>query len=357
MNKIKLSFNLFLLALITLLASCKDDEVPVVSVSLESADQEITESDGTLASFHPDLEGVLEDAYGLSGAAGEGQIVKVKLVFDKKLEGEAVIAFSVGGTASSTNPSGDEDVNDYEILSEGENLTVEGNNLRIKKGVTEASILIKVYEDFDYEYSDETGIDETIEITLTSIVSGPVKKLDNQLGHLITIKEDDAFLLLQWMVNGSDEAADVRSVNMDMFVWFDDAVLTGSVYTNDDFAEDVSPIEVVILYGGFPEGDYGVSYIYKEGTSDNVQLTSTFYGNINGELYIDEGVEFTETYTSANVNDWETSKTAKIVQLLTKEGVNFEATQIAAPAEGSRIKALDISERNKVTKSALRRLR
>src|SRR5690349_7208023 len=97
--KLRNTIGLLLMGGSVWFSSCGDDAPAKSGVSFEVATEFLTESDATLDSFHPLL---IEDAV--------GQKVEVKILFDKPLQQNAVIAYSVGGTAtqnSTANPVGD----------------------------------------------------------------------------------------------------------------------------------------------------------------------------------------------------------------------------------------------------------
>src|SRR4051812_39788964 len=81
-----------------ILGACgSDDPPPKVGISFEKPDEEITESDGTPASFHPDAAA----AVGFSG--GVGRDITVKLTLDNALAEEAVLAYTIDGTTMADN--------------------------------------------------------------------------------------------------------------------------------------------------------------------------------------------------------------------------------------------------------------
>src|SRR5688572_7509562 len=140
--KIKFLLGVLAIGAITALNSCKDDEVPVAGVNFELAEQEVTESDGTVTSFHPD-----------EANNGVGRVIKAKLVFDIPLAGDAVLEFDVDGSARQTSSATES--NDFEIEAAGDNLTVDGSQVTILKGSSEASFNIRVYEDNLIEFGED----------------------------------------------------------------------------------------------------------------------------------------------------------------------------------------------------------
>ncbi len=315
------------LAALSFLSSCGDDEPTPAGVSFELADQTITESDGTINSFHPDI---IQD--------GQGKTVQVKLVFDRALPSQAVIKYKIDGTASSVNPppdsNGDDfEVNDYDV-AEGTNVTLTTDELTIAKGATEAIINLTLYEDYDFEYyktvlnTDKLSY-ETIIFTLLSVSSGPAK-LGAQVTHIVNITEDDAVFLLQWGTNNTTSAGDV---DMDMLFSIDNDLVWGS-------ASD-GTYEIVNLPAGFPEGQYGMSYTYYAGTSDDVDFAVGIYttaGTANGQKYTypsSNPLIFKGAYTLKNINKWSETSPPKVVQTMTKSGINYtNVSAITVPVDG-----------------------
>ena len=122
--KVKLLAGLLLAGAIPLVFSaCKDDEEPKkTGISFEKTAEEVTESDGTSASFHPDL-----------WSGSKGHDILVKLVLDRPLSEAVVLTYSLSGTATSENPSGQIFVNDYAI-KDGTNTSVGSDKITIAKG-------------------------------------------------------------------------------------------------------------------------------------------------------------------------------------------------------------------------------
>jgi hypothetical protein len=297
------------------------------------ADQSTTESDGTITSFHPDL---VQD--------GQGKNVQVKLVFDKPLPGQTVIKYKIDGTASKINPvpaSGtDLDVNDFDV-AEGTNLTLTTDELTIAKGATEAIINVTLYEDYEFEYdknvvnADKVSY-ETIVFTLMSVVSGPAK-LGTQVTHQVNVTEDDAVFLLQWGTNNTTSAGDV---DMDLLFSLNNELVWGS-------ASD-GTYEIVNLPGGFPEAQYGLSYTYYSGTSDDVDFAVGVYttsGTVNEKKYnygTANPLVFKASYTLKNINKWSETSPPKVVQTMTKSKINYtNLSAITVPDGGSRLASVN----------------
>lgn len=316
-----------------LLSSCKDDEPAKSGVSFEISEEFLKESDGTLESFHPLL---VQNA--------TGREVEVKIQFDEPLAQSAVIEYSIGGTA--TKNSINNPVGDFEIVGNGENITV-------AKGATEASIIINVFEDFDFEVEedDADGFFETIEITIESIVSGPVK-IGEQDTYVLTIYEDDAVIFLDWLALDDGDGTTPGDVDMDLLIWLDGEVAGASDSPGTD-------PEGIAIPAGFPDDAYGMSYTYYEGTSDDIEFTVGI-SNLGGTLNVnDQELSFTGNYGLININkyDEEGAPDPQIIQTMIKSGYNYtNLTDINEPLEGSRVKHSGQSLRDRIKQTNIRTL-
>lgn len=327
-----LSWGLLVLAGLPFLSSCggDDDETPSAGISFKVTEEQVTESDGTEGSIHPDLTDL-----------GGGRDIEVKIVFDRETADVAVIKYDVSGSAVLNNPSGNA-VNDYTLVAGDGISDLDDDQLTVEKGVTEATIIVRLYEDFSFEYDETDGLKETVELELQSVVSGPVKLAEQNTSYTLNIVEDDPVILLQWTVDGSTEAADVNTVDMDLFVWQDGQVINRSDYNNATGEQEL-PYEGLYIPAGFPNGTYGLSYTYYSGESDDVDFVSIMFGTLNGQTYSydeeDDYLTFQGTYTTSNLNKYDESGVApKIVQTMVKDGINFkDISTIEEPAEGSRV--------------------
>jgi len=276
---------------------------------------------------------------GLSG--GQGRNITVRLKLDRALADEAVLAYTVTGTSIPDNPPGRE-VNDYTIVETGDGLTIKNGKMTFAKGVTEASITITVFEDDIFEY-DETSLNasqvsyETLILTLTGVVSGPVE-LGTQPSYTLKILEDDAVFVLNWGVGGSDSPGDV---DMDMLFLQNDVIIWGSAQVNSSY-------EIINFPAGFPSGSYGAGYTYYSGTSDDVDFMVSMLstsGTLGGKSYTypdADPLAFGGHLVQGNINVWDDPTHTgyrghpAVVQTFTKEGLNYTGistiTTLAADA-------------------------
>lgn len=344
----KINYLLGAMGVVALLgiSACGDDGPPPKSgISFELESFETLESDGTLASFHPDL--------GFTGSTGRDIVVKILL--DRELSETTVVQYSVSGTATRTNPAGNA-VNDFAI-KDGLNTIVGTDKITIEKGASEATIIITVFEDFAFEVDDDDSPIETAILRLTAITSGNAElSLDDT--YTLSIEEDDFLVLHQWYVDDSDEYGDV---DMDLFAWLEDEVVNSSANDNAVWDEDFPPYEALYIPAGFPNGTYGMSYTYFSGTSDDVDVVSLMWGRLNGNIYpyftFETGkvLVFEATYGLSNINKWtddEVGTTPLVVQTMVKNGVNYtNISQINVPEESSRVGSSDFKfDRNTIKK-------
>lgn len=298
--------------------ACKDEKPKPAGITFEKAEETVAESDGTTKSFHP------KEWENFSGAKGAtGREIKVKLILDKPVAETAVVSYTLSGTATKNSAAANGDFD------------IDGNNITIEKGASEAFITITLFEDFELEIKDGAILPETIILTLGSVISGPAV-LGEQKIYTLSINEDDALLVLSWQ----DAAAD-----MDLFLWFENTVLTTSSSAGSD-------PEGIFVPGGFPNGTYGMSYTYYSNSSatpaNNLAFTVNlinFGGKINNGA---PDADFTGNYTLSNINTYDADLETEeghanykgepvIVQSIVKTGLNYTTTEIAAPASGSRI--------------------
>lgn len=314
-RKSSLAWGIAAISCLSILSSCSDDDEPkIAGISFESGEQEVTESDGTPTSFHPDAT---------EEGTGKGRVITAKLVFERALEGEVVLKYSMGGSARAR--SSRNELNDFEIVEKGENVEIDNNEITIAKGATEVFFSIRVYEDLLFEYLEDTPVNqdgipyETVEITLESVASGPAK-LGTQLTHTIKILEDDVVALMQWAAQ--DMTAEEAAVDMDLIFWHEGTMIWGSFSEGTEF-------EGINIPAGLPEGNYGVSYTYYSGNSEDLDFAAAFFttaGKLNNRSYTfpdSDPLVFRGTYTKANINEYSETSLPKIIQTMVKDKINF----------------------------------
>jgi hypothetical protein len=346
--KIKFLLGVLAIGAVTALNSCKDDEVPVAGVNFEAEEQEVTESDGTIASFHPDED---ED--------GVGRIIPVKLVFDIPLAGDAVFTIDIDGSARQTSSTSTGELNDFTLEAEGEMLAVDGNKITVLKGATEAVLNVRIFEDFSFELEEDSELNEdgipyeTIEITLDAVTSGPAK-LGDALTHTVKILEDDSYIYLDWTV---DNTTTPGNANMDLLVYINNN------YAGRSASSDANnPYELIVIPGAFPSTTYGLGYVYKSGASNDVDFRVEI-ANYGGMLTKASGgtaaavFQFSGAYDQTNLNDYPTPSATAIpntnkTQTMVKNALDYTGvTELSIPETGSR-------EVNKVShEQILRRLK
>jgi hypothetical protein len=233
---------------------------------------------------------------------------------------DAEISFNFSGTATVDE--------DYEFL-----------------GWDEDGVYITLFNDFSFES------DETIIISMTN---GEEINIGQPDTHTVTIEDDDVDtgtnlkIDLTWDA-GSGTPGDV---DMDLILWqYDPIAEEFNVIAASDEVETV--FESLTLSSSEADGIYGFTYLYFEGSSDNLEFTVTFTttdGSINGT---ENELAFSETYTQDNLFNGET---VFIEQELEKDGTDYSNfTTIDVPEEGSRAKSFKLpslkQKKNSITRS------
>jgi hypothetical protein len=304
------------------LTNCGEDEVPLSTIEFDQDQHDggelsVFESNGTLSSFHPLLE---------EGASGVEYEVEISL--NRPVAETTVIRFSTSGTATRSTAT---EFGDYDILTDGELLVIE-------KGESSAIIPLVIYEDYNFEIESGSALYEAFTIELEEIIAGSGK-----LGEFTTfdvfINEDDPIILLSWdpldyTCSTSFDENDPRPCqeDMDIIVWMDGEQLTTSA--------SASSFEGLNLPAGLPNAEFGFSYTYYSGTSNNLEFYVDIInlgGNLNGSP---DDRSYTKVHTQANINAYDVSGNDPIiVQTMDKNGLNYTGlTDITVPTSGSRLK-------------------
>lgn len=312
----RIIFTAIIFGLLIFSSGCKDEEVPKSTIGFELINNlgqlEVKESNGQASSLHPTLQ---------TGATG--LTYEVKLLLDRPVVGTTVVRFSTAGKATRGDGSA---LSDYSI-------DLHDNLLTINKGEQTASIWVTVYEDFELEYFELNNIAYLVEaftITLNEVVSGPGIIGDDKT-FSVFILEDDPLVFLSW--DPQDEPGDdPGDVDMDLFAWFNGEII-GASTSNGISSEAVS------FPAGLSDGQYGFSYTYYSGSSDDLEFYVDILnpgGIING---LENTMSFTATYTAANMNKYDDGGTSPfIAQTMDKVGLNYiNLTEITINANGSRL--------------------
>ena len=306
----------FALVTSSCLTACKESEpLPRSVVSFDysqhvTGELDIKESNGTLASFHPSLE---------SGATGV--TYEIKLVLDRPAAETTVIRFMTAGQATRcTLP----ELGDFEIEPHG-------NLITINKGETSASIFVRVFEDFELEYlvlDNIAYLVEGITISLVEVVSGPGILGENKT-FSVFILEDDPIVLLRWDPQDYP-GSHPWDVDMDLFLWHNGEQIAAS-------AQPGTAFEILSYPAGFPDGQYGFSYTYYSGSSDDLKFyVDIINANLNG---FPGNHSFEATYTADNKNKYDESGIAPFLAQTMDKSVlkHINLTDITVNASGSRV--------------------
>jgi hypothetical protein len=172
---------------------------------------------------------------------------------------------------------------------------------------------------------------EGVTITLEEVISG-TGVLGKNKTFSVFILEDDPAIFLSW--DPQDEPGeDPGDVNMDLFLWLDGVQIGSSVTPGISY-------EALSFPAGFPDGQYGFSYNYYSGSSNDLEFYVRIInpgGNIDASQ---NDQSFSATYTSGNKNKYDESGVPpSIAQTMNKTGLNYSSlTAITVNATGSRVR-------------------
>jgi len=250
------------------------------------------------------------------------QTVSIDVVIDKAYTEDITIEYKLSGTAvDKITASGANSSYDYEITSEY-------LEVQILKGETTGAIEVKLYSDFILEDP------ETFEISIDKVNSENIEiTRDDEIS--VTIEQEDGLLVvLDW---GTEPGDNYTDVDMDLFLWADndagDLVLTN---INSSRASFVAPEFMFLPSAPLPDGDYGLSCNYYEGSEDPMNFKITFIKIVNNA---EAGTtEIDGIYTAANLNKWDITDIDPIlVQTFSKAGADFSNfSTVDVPVANSR---------------------
>lgn len=301
------------------ISSCSKDEPEIATISFMVETADVFESDATPESFHPDI---------FQNPAAKGNEVRITLKSSAPVTADATVSFFVQGTAS--EQIGQTGVPDFIIPSGKKTVT-------FTKGSTETDIVLTLFEDLDFEVYENSNPVETILITLNKIESGPAV-IGADKFFVLNVKEDDAVIYLNWDASGNEPGNQTRGdVDMDLLLTYEGQVVVTSAYEGTD-------PEYLTIPGGFASGNYGLSYNYYSGSSDQLLFKVFIWnlgGAIEGKYYNNLGgtpLVYTGTLGLENIFPWSNGNFPKTVQSFEKDEFDFSnLTLITRPASGSRI--------------------
>jgi hypothetical protein len=312
--------RIFLLLIIfSGITSCTQDEPEIGAISFTSESADVFESDATPESFHPDI---------FQNPAAKGKEVRITLKSSAPVTADAVVSFFVQGTASEL--IGQTGVPDFAVTAGKKTVT-------FPKGSTESDIVLTLFEDLDFEVYENSNPVETILITLNKIESGPAV-IGADKFFVLNVKEDDAVIYLNWDASGNEPGNQTRGdVDMDLLLTYEGEVVVTSAYEGTD-------PEYLTIPGGFASGNYGLSYNYYSGSSDQVLFKVFIWnlgGAIDGKYYNNLGgapLEYTGTLGLENIFPWSNGNFPKTVQSFDKDEFDFSnISLITRPSSGSRM--------------------
>jgi hypothetical protein len=282
----------------------------------------------------------VNEADGLEG------YLNVQINLDKAAPMDMDIEYELTGTAIDStygfNNDAPSEYYDYYIHGESGKVTV-------NSGESSTNIVIQLLSDFHYEPTNETII-----ITLkesSSIQLGTNKTMT------ITLKQQNGKVVaLLW-----DNDA-YTNVDMDMFLWIGNDVnsLNGIIGSSLNPSVTVKQELVFVPEGVISNAGLGLSFVYYEGTANPLDFEVQFADYTDGvlEALANRDV-FEGSYTTANINKWDTNgapnpqveQTFEIV-----DGTLTNISDISTPNSGSRARSYKIPSkavRTKLAKSTL----
>lgn len=315
----------FLLLGVSIFISSCGDEAPPKSTIEFNQDQhdggklEVSESNGGVTSFHPLL---YNNATGIS--------YDIEIDLNRPVAETTVIRFSTSGTATRSSAT---EVGDYDIEADGDLLVIE-------KGESSATLTVKIFEDYEFEITSGTELYEMFTIQLEEVVAGTGKLSTENVAFDIFINEDDAIIQLNWDPL-DDTGTDPGDVDMDLIVWMNGDQLTASASPGTD-AEGIN------IPAGLPNAQYGFSYTYYSGSSNNLEFYVDIYnlgGTLNGGDGLD-GKSYTKAYTQDNINKYDETGADLpfIAQTMNKSGFNYVSLiDVTVNSSGSRVQTGEIT--------------
>lgn len=303
------------------ITSCSNDEPKIAAISFTVETADVFESDATPESFHPDI---------FQNPAAKGQEVRITLKSTATLTADAVVSFFVQGTASEL--IGQTGVPDFAVTAGKKTVT-------FPKGSAETDIVLTLFEDLDFEVYENSNPVETILITLNKVESGPAV-IGADKFFVLNVKEDDAVIYLNWDASGNEPGNQTRGdVDMDLLLKYEGEIVATSAYEGTD-------PEYLTIPGGFASGNYGLSYNYYSGSSDQVLFKVFLWnlgGAIDGKYYNNLGgtpLVYSGTLGLENIFPWSNGNFPKTVQSFKKQARDFSnVSLIERPVSGSRISA------------------
>lgn len=295
---------LLLILVVSHLMSCKDNDEPPATISF------------------------LKETSVVSEGAG---VAKVSIVLDKEAPGDIVLNFTLMGSA--------------EIGSDFESTGV----VSILSGSMEGELIINIVDDDTFEFDPEVieAFGEKLEITLSAVTGNALLSTEaSKITHLLVIEENDQepYLLIElsWKDKATGDAGDV---DMDLVFWYESTPGSNKFQLGPQALQLGTSIgtgfEFLTLSGLTPDTNYGLTFLYFEGTATDLEFTvkfTTFGGGtvLNG---LKEAI-YIGTYTDANINgDAFQVGDFQIEQTYSKIKYNYPTiSDLVIPTSGSRHK-------------------
>lgn len=284
------------------LSSCKDeDEGPAAIISFTSLSSNVNEGSGSAT---------------------------ISLTLDRAPSNDLTVNFTTSGSATLN-----------------EDYTFSGSTV-ISKGSVEASIQIGIIDDnvFEYDLDNTVNFLEKLEITLSAVTgNGKLSEIATGLKHTIYFLENDPephlIIDLSWKDMATGDAGDV---DMDLLFWYEADPGTNEFQLAPEQYQQGTKIgtdfEKLGLSGINPDTNYGLTFLYFEGSATEVEFTVKFTASGGTLLNGLTEMTYTGTYTTDNINGTAYDDGSfQIEQVFSKVGFNYPTiSELEIPSAGSR---------------------
>jgi hypothetical protein len=236
---------------------------------------------------------------------GSGKF-NIRIQLDRPANGNITIFLETSGTAADTF--------DYDLVK----------SVTIPAGQTVASVEFQPYVDLDVDPDEEA-------IISFKSVSGSASLSQDNITITLEEFEDEVILDLTWRANNGNTPGDV---DLDILFWVDDGAGGYDLFAvSDNIGTTFEALAIPTPL--LPDGTYALSFLYFEGTSNDVDFSATFtpLGTTTVDGF-DSPAEYTATYTLDNLFD--PLLFPLFEQFGTINGLDFSLSDITVPSEGSR---------------------
>jgi hypothetical protein len=306
----------------------EDDETIIIKIDKVSLDNvEITTDDQMEITVKNDDSKVKATMAVATASVSEDDgatVFEIAVNLDQAAPADLLIKYTVTGTAIDSLTGAKTTPNPvppqyYDYYIDGKL-----GELTIAKGQTSGKIRIFVYTDFQWEN------DETIIITLTD--GGSAVDLGDQKVTTATLLQQDGKAIYL--------KSDNSAVDMDLFLWIGNDVnsLVGPIASSASGGTNPEALIIPAVVGDLA---FGLSLTWYSGGTSPMTFKVQYIDFVDGTPEAEASRDiFTGTYTTANINPWDTSNSApQIEQTFVKaSGAITNISAITPPASGSRVR-------------------